>query len=165
VIAYKFLRAGAVGPFSGFAWPVPADGRQGAWVDAAGRPRACERGVHACARADLPVWLDEELWVVELGGSIVNARTKLVAERGRLVRRVAAWNPALAAAFAAVCAERARGFAPEYGDDAERLVVEGAPATTAYVAAHAAARAFGSPAGAVAERAWQADWLATALAL
>jgi hypothetical protein len=73
VIAYKFLQAGGLGPFSGFAWPQP-----GRWVG--GR-------VSACRASDLPIWLHEELWVAELDGAVEEARTKLVAPRGRLLRQ------------------------------------------------------------------------------
>ena len=62
--AYKFLRPGAVGPFSGHRWPVPAGGDPGAWVEAAGGPALC-RGVHGCRVADLPWWVQEELWEAE----------------------------------------------------------------------------------------------------
>jgi hypothetical protein len=56
VIAYKFLRAGRVGPFSGVAWPAP-----GTWLHAAGGGRACDRRVHACRLRDLPEWIDAAL--------------------------------------------------------------------------------------------------------
>jgi hypothetical protein len=49
MIAHKFLRAGRVGPFSGFLWP-----ESGLWVQAAGKTVACRRGLHACRTRDLP---------------------------------------------------------------------------------------------------------------
>ena len=49
VRAYKFLAPGAVGPFSGFAWPT---GTPGPWVEAV--PHTCATGVHACLVEDLP---------------------------------------------------------------------------------------------------------------
>lgn len=166
MIAYKFLAPSAIGVFSGFAWP------RDAWVEAEGPLETCRRGIHACRPEDLPFWLDAELWEVELDGRIVAEERKLVAERGRLRRRLNAW-PALSAEFAAACAERcealaaadeADGFLAGWADDAARLAREGAVATAAYVAAHAAARA-GGPAAQVAERTWQADWLAERLGL
>ena len=63
--ALKALRAGAVGPFSGFRWPTPGDG-PGQWVAAS--PSPCASGVHACLRGQLPLWLHDELWEIELGG-------------------------------------------------------------------------------------------------
>src|SRR3712207_8826950 len=38
MLAYKFLRPGAVGPFSGVRWPAPGTG---AWVEAAGDGATC----------------------------------------------------------------------------------------------------------------------------
>src|SRR5437660_664030 len=62
MIAYKFLRAGRIGPFSRFAWPEP-----GVWVRASASDR-CRRGIHACRMRDLPWWLGQELWEIELDG-------------------------------------------------------------------------------------------------
>ena len=61
MIAYKFLRAGRVGPFSAFQWPEPD-----VWVRAAPELAACRRGIHACRPSDLPWWLADELWEIEL---------------------------------------------------------------------------------------------------
>jgi len=106
MIAYKFLRDGRVGPFSGVAWPA-----EGQWLQAVGGDRACSARVHACRIADLPEWLDHELWRVELDGDVRVDCGKLVADRGRLVDRVAAWDAELMAAFAEACALRARDAA------------------------------------------------------
>ena len=97
MIAYKCLRAGAVGPFSGFRWPQPADGAPGPWV--ASEPSRCASGIHACTAEQLPYWLNWELWQVELDGPIVEGETKLVAPRGRLLGRVDAWGAELQDAF------------------------------------------------------------------
>jgi hypothetical protein len=123
VRSYKFLRAGAIGPFSGFAWPRPAGGGPGPWVEA-NRPRArCRRGVHACRIDDLPWWLAEELWEVELGGEVVAYAHKVAAPRGRLVRRVDGWTAAARHDYAYECAWRTRDRALEAlrGRAAERL--------------------------------------------
>ena len=82
VIAYKFLREGRVGPFSGVAWPA-----EGEWLEATGGDGACSPRVHACRVEDLPEWLDHELWRVELDGDVRVDCGKLVADRGRLVER------------------------------------------------------------------------------
>ena len=111
MIAWKFLRPGAVGPFSGFTWPTPADGQPGPWVDSAGAPAECVAGIHACAVDHLPIWLDAELWVVELDGHVVRGATKLVAPRGRLMSRVAAWSADTAGEFGKACADRAQAHA------------------------------------------------------
>jgi hypothetical protein len=107
VIAYKFLRPGAVGPFSGFAWPVPGDSGPGEWVGASTDEGACRDGVHACGPTQLPFWIWEELWKVELDGPVEEVGRKLRARRGRLVERVDAWSPESAKAFAVSCARRA----------------------------------------------------------
>jgi hypothetical protein len=68
----------------------------------------CRSGVHACARADLPRWIWEELWVAELDGEVESGQHKLRASRGRLVRRVGGWTAPAARDFAEACAWRAR---------------------------------------------------------
>ena len=177
--ALKFLRAGRVGPFSGTAWAAPGAGDEpGAWLGAGGAPSLCRAGVHACRPADLPLWICEELWRVELGGEVTAAPDKLVAPRGRLLGRVEAWDVAAADELASACAARA-GALGDAGDgysadaagcarDASRR--DGAPAfaaaaTCAYIAAHAAAGAAGDPDAYAAERAWQAEWMAERLGL
>jgi hypothetical protein len=111
VRAYKFLQPGEegegfVGPFSGFAWPLPAAGGPGAVV----RSRSPEAtgGVSACRVRDLPYWIHDTLWVIELSGAVVELDVKVVAEAGRLAARVHAWDGATAARFATDCAERLR---------------------------------------------------------
>ena len=106
MIAYKFLADGRVGPFSRAAWPP-----EGEWLEATGGDRACTARVHACRVGDLPEWMDHELWRVELGGDVRLDCGKLVADRGRLVERVVAWDAELMAAFAEACALRARDAA------------------------------------------------------
>jgi hypothetical protein len=192
VIAYKFLRAGGLGPFSGFAWPEP-----GEWVS--GR-------VSACRASDLPIWLDEELWVAELDGSVQEARTKLVAPRGRLLRQVPEWCAVTVGEMALACARRTRshaaavlrasgmsaaaellqafaleelpdaeGLVPHmrprertavgYASDAANAAITGSAPAAAYVATVAAQHASDWPAAAARERAWQARWMRDRLSL
>jgi hypothetical protein len=192
MIAYKFLRAGRLGPFSGFGWPLP-----GEWVSG---------HVNACRASDLPIWLSEELWVAELGGPVEEARTKLVAPRGRLLRQVSEWSEVTAGELAFACARRTRGHAATvlrargmnsaaevlhafgledlpaaeqlveqgsarvrialgYAADAANAAITGAAAAAAYVAMVAAQHAADSPAAAVRERAWQARWMRDRLSL
>jgi hypothetical protein len=106
--AYKYLCAGAVGPFSGHRWPAPAGDEPGPWVDAQGGAGLCRRAVHGCAVAHLPWWLQDELWEAEFDGPITRGRHKIAAPRARLVRRVGAWDAGVANDFAAACAWRAR---------------------------------------------------------
>jgi hypothetical protein len=88
VLAYKFLRAGALGPFSGFRWPEPDPGGPGPWVEARPFRGACGGGIHGCDADHLVYWLNDTLWIIELGGEVVAADRKLIAPRGHLVRRV-----------------------------------------------------------------------------
>jgi hypothetical protein len=190
VIAYKFLRAGGVGPFSGFRWPPPADG-PGPWVEAGDEPRFCERAVHACSVNDLALWLDVELWRVELDGVLSAEHDKLAARRGRLLGRVDAWNAETALEFGAACAQRVAGraaAAARAGADREGWVHRAAglardaadypagragdparpmalAAAAAFIAAEAAAQDEGTADAAVSERAWQGAWIARRLGL
>jgi hypothetical protein len=162
VIAYKCLRSGGVGPFSAFRWPLPADG-PGAWV--AAEPRACASGIHACRVEQLPYWLNWELWEVELAGAVGDTGRKLVAARGRLMRRVEEWDHAMQDAFCRACADRvvARRSADPvlagYADDATQFLDQcEPPAMMALLGARAAEVAQG-PAGRESERRWQGRWL------
>jgi hypothetical protein len=172
VIAFKFLSAGAVGPFTGFRWPTPAGGFPGAWV-ARSRPSEDE-GIHACRPVDLPYWLDKELWVAELDGPVRVGAYQVVADRGRLLRPVDRW-PEAARAFGEWCADRLRDDAAEaptrprrnasaspllrgYVADAAVAAAAGDFAVAAYVAARAAG-AIGGGSAFVAERVRQAAWL------
>jgi hypothetical protein len=103
MLAWKFFSPGAVAPFTGVAWPRP-DGRSAGWVEAQSKPGA---GVHACALEDLPYWIDQELWIVELEGPVTRARRQLVGARGRLIAPVQEW-PSVQAGFTGACIERTR---------------------------------------------------------
>jgi hypothetical protein len=103
MIAYKFLRAGRVGPFSAFQWPEP-----GVWVRAPRSLASCRRGIHACRPRDLPWWLADELWEIELDGPLRPDEHKLIAAAGRLRAQIEAWTPACAQEYADACAWRAQ---------------------------------------------------------
>ena len=103
MIAYKFLRSGRIGPFSAFQWPEP-----GIWVDAPRDLAACKRGIHACRPSDLPWWLADELWEIELDGHVQPDQHKIVAAAGRLRSQIEAWTPACAQEYADACAWRAQ---------------------------------------------------------
>jgi len=165
VTAYKFLRAGSLGPFTGFRWEPDR------WVESGGA-RPCEQGVHACRLDDLPFWINDELWEIELGDDVVAAGRKLVARRGRLVRRVEAWTETAAQELGDTSAARARALAdarPDdamasaYAEDAERRAGQGRAYVATYIAAVAAEHA-GGPEGRDAERAAQAAWFRELLA-
>ena len=102
MIAYKFLRSGRTGPFSGYTWPAP-----GVWVRADRQMVACRRGIHACRISDLPWWLADELWEIELDGRVQVDEHKVLAPAGRLRSRIEEWAPACAQDYADACAWRA----------------------------------------------------------
>jgi len=166
LIAYKFLREGAVGPFSRAAWPQPENGQPGEWVRAT--------GLHACRPVDLPLWIAAELWEAELEEPVHTATTHVVAGAGRLLRRVEGSDAAAAADFAGVCAERTGAIGADgFSNDAKVWAASAAgdariacadAACVAYIAAHAAGVARGPEAG-EREREWQAAWLTARLGL
>lgn len=156
---YKFLGPGRYGVLSGFQWPL------GEWVHARGPLLPGVNGIHGCRIADLPYWVGEVCWVIELDGAVLDCERTVVASRGHLVEPVRAWNPDAQRDFGAACAARHRGFGPA---DADAGWVPYAGA--AYIAAHAAGveasrRGQAYEAGFAAERAWQAAWLAERLGL
>jgi len=103
VDAYKFLAARARQPFTRAQWPAP-----GEWVAAGDDVCDMPSGVRVCRPRDLPYWLDDELWALELDGEIIEERYSLVAPRARLVRQVATWTSATVRELTAACAWRAR---------------------------------------------------------
>lgn len=192
MIAWKFLAAGAVSPFTGFRWPGP-----GEWVTAP--PGDSGRWIHACRTPDLPHWLDEQLWRVELDGPVEASRYQVASPRARLVSRIGGWNASFAREYARTCALRARDLAlphlepalraglgsddlqgivealgrdgaasdaAGYVADAARSALAGRPSAASYVACVLASTlAGGDLAGFEAERGWQARWLVERLGL
>jgi hypothetical protein len=111
VIAYKFLREGPIGPFSGFQWP-----ERGVWVRTREDPASCRAGIHACRVRDLPWWLANELWEIELDGLIPDSRISLLmAGDGAACALIHA-----APMSAYVAAHAARGIGGSLARDAER---------------------------------------------
>jgi hypothetical protein len=106
MIAYKFLRTGRIGPFSGFGWPEP-----GVWVRADNDTARCRTGIHACRTQDLPWWLADELWEVELADPLQVDEHKVLAPAGRLRSPIEGWTPTCARQYAEACAWRARDHA------------------------------------------------------
>jgi hypothetical protein len=163
VIALKFLDEHGAAPFTGYRWPV------GGWVDA-GEIEPCRSGIHALRPRDLPYWLGAQLWEIELEGDVVEQERKLVARRGRLVRRRDEWNPDLLDAFVGnvlVRTRRAYGSVPivsGYVADIERFRALGRTGLAAFAAARAAER-HGGAAAYERERLIQAAWLAERLEL
>lgn len=116
-------------------------------------------GVVAYRAAELPHWVADELWRVELDGDITERAHSLTARRGRVVERIGAWDAAAVGEFAEACLARH----DELGGATN-------PCTAAYMAAHAAG-VLAEEAGASyeeahdAERAWQSAWLSDRLGL
>jgi hypothetical protein len=165
VIAYKFLRSDGRSVFTSFAWPLPADG-PGYWVEAPLDP--CRSGIHACRLTDLPYWAGRVLYEVELDGEVVEEPRKVMASRGRLVRRIAAWEEQRDA-YTRMCADRAhelaRGASLGRWDAVIEPSVPEGPALLGFVAARIAEEIAGSPDAYHAERARQSEWLAERLSL
>jgi hypothetical protein len=113
MIAYKFLKAGAVGLVSGFRWPTPTGGSPGAWVDSAAPLQECESGVHVCRAEDLPYWMYDELWAIEVDGETVEGVNMLIAPRGRLLYLMSGWNRPGQTAFVEACRDRAIALVSE----------------------------------------------------
>jgi hypothetical protein len=178
MLAYKVLRRGRSG-FTGWRWPVPEGDRPGDWVSAAGPLALCQNGIHASTVDQLPQWLGDEIWRIELEGDVLRTEPALVAARARLTGRVAAWDADARLAFCQDCARRAQQIAAEYPAGAELLTEAVEPfsevgdvAEVAYwTALLSAERATGRRDGPdydaafVRERAAQADWLRTELGL
>ena len=163
MIAYKFLRAGGIGRFTGFRWTADT------WIDAE-TADPCRAGIHACQVRDRPIWLDDQLWEIELGGDVVQGDRKIVAARGRLTRRIARWTPDLAHEFGRYCVKRTRErvgsipFLSGFVADVDRFVGQNRIAIAGFAAARAAELRDG-PAAYDAERTAQASWLAEHLGL
>ena len=165
--AYKFLRSDGTSMFTDFRWELP-NGGPGPWVDA--RVDPCRSGVHACLVSDLPVWIGRTLYEIELEGEVVELRSKLVASRGRLLRRIEAWDDEFRDAYTRMCADRAHELASsvsprlEAWDAVVEPSVREGPALLGFVAARIAEEISGTQAY-QAERARQTRWLVDQLGL
>jgi hypothetical protein len=173
VKAYKFLTEDGTGLFSRFRWPAPSGGSglfgrfrgaPGEWVEADVDP--CRSGVHACRVMDLPYWVAPALYEIELDGEVRAEPIKIVASRGRLVRRVSAWNDRTREEYSRRCLARSH----EIAADAPELAAWSAPGTGAgpallgFIAARMAEELGGVDAY-MEERGRQSAWLADLLEL
>jgi hypothetical protein len=167
VRAYKFLTEDGVGVFSRFAWPLP-NGDPGPWVESEVEP--CRAGIHACRVADLPYWLAPTLYELELDGTVEELAVKVVAPRGRLLRRVQGWDPGTQEEYAETCLARVRELAagaPELPAGWAPPSLHASPAACAhlgFVAARIAEELGGSEAY-LTERRRQSAWLVERLRL
>jgi hypothetical protein len=161
VIAYKFLSDDAVGTFSRYRWPI------GEWVEAEVDP--CLSGVHACRPGDLPYWIGPELYEVELDGEVLEQSLKVVAARGRLTRRIDAWNDETREAYSQLCIARAAELAAASSKPLDvwappREASAAGPALMGFIAARIAEETGGVDAYRR-ERARQSAWLVEQLGL
>jgi hypothetical protein len=160
---YKVLDAGGVAPFTRFAWP------DGEWVEAE-TIEPCRSGIHACRVRDLPYWLGSELWEIELDGEVTEQGRKVVAGRGRLVRRITEWNVELLRAFTASCRAETKlrvgsiALLSGYVGDIDRFRSGDRHGLAAFASARAA-ELTGGPRSYERERSRQAAWLADRLGL
>jgi hypothetical protein len=97
----KFLRQGMVSPFTSFRWSTKPE----EWVRA-DQTVPCTTGFHACRRRDLPYWLNDELWEIELAQPVIEAAHKVLAIQARLLHRVESWTSDTALALAEACVGR-----------------------------------------------------------
>lgn len=182
MIVHKFLRSGARGLFSDLIWPTPdpASGTAlpGAWVEAQSGPLVvCHNGVHACLPEQLPYWIAQELWEVELDSEWLETQYAVVARRARLLRHIVAWDAPTQARFAQACVSRAEHavaqaeqptLAQEYLEQARSFSGENTAALASYASAlavSATAPAQEAMACFDAERAQQGRLLAQAVGL
>jgi hypothetical protein len=163
VRAYKFLAADGSGVFSRFRWPLP-NGDPGAWVESEVEP--CRAGIHACRRVDLPYWLAPVLYEIELDGPIDEESIKVVAPRGRLLRRIDAWDDEAQDAYSRMCIARAAELAADglgpWAPTPEDF--DGGPALVGFMTARIAEQLGGVQAY-VDERMRQSAWLVERLGL
>lgn len=116
--AYKVL-SGNRSEFTGTRWPVPVGDRRGDWVVASGPLGLCTNGIHASTVDQLPQWLGDDIWEIELDGEVLRTEPALVAGRARLVRRIDEWDERARLAFCQDCARRAREIAARYPEGSE----------------------------------------------
>lgn len=101
---FKFLAAGATGPFSGFRWPRPSpSGEPGDWTGTTRPLDPCRVGLHLCRAQDLPLWLNAELYLVEADDPVEEYDGFVLTSRARLLRQVTDWSPGTARRFGEAC--------------------------------------------------------------
>ncbi len=110
---FKFLGHDATAPFSGRPWPQPSGGRPGEWMTWPGPRDPCRAGLHVCRLADLPLWMNEELFAVEVDGEVDEYSTFAVTARARLSARIEDWGFETAHRLSDDCAWRTRTLAVE----------------------------------------------------
>jgi hypothetical protein len=129
VRAYKFTAGDAVSVFIRFPWLSPQAGNLAdGWSRR--RRRRCARRAYMPASQAICLTGWDGSWEIELEGDVVKAPYKLVAPRGRLLRRVEGW-PELERPFAEDCAARVQDLAVSELRRAELTNLAAAAASTA----------------------------------
>jgi len=133
-------------------------------VEAEGELVMCENGIHYCdGEKQLLSWLNSQIYEIEVDGEEMRGDDKCIAQRGRLLRRIEAWNECEARLFACDCAEHVlEHFETCYPDDNRpreairmaRRFANGEATDEERAAAWAAAWA------AAGDAAWDAAWAA-----
>jgi len=115
MFAYRFLARGGLGAVNQFVWPLPEGSIPGAWVG----PQAdtTTLGVYAQRLSDLPYWVHDELYRVELRGSVQTLSLGVLASEMRLIERVSGWDESLRRDFGESCVERLRQWADNMHDE------------------------------------------------
>jgi len=129
---YKALDEDGLGPYSYFDWPKPVEDEGGTWapgewVEADGELEMCANGVHYCdGEEQLLPWLNAQIYEIEVDGEEMRGGDKCVTRRGRLLRRITAWDERAARLFACDCAEHVlEHFEKCYpGDDRPREAIK-----------------------------------------
>ena len=193
MVFYKVLSAAGRSCNGGsMQWSLPTQNKDGSWTPGEWTPTIegelveCWNGYHLATLEQLPLWLNERIFVAEVDGDVLASadNDKWIARKVRLVRETA-WDQRAALLFAADCAEHVLHiYEREYQNDSRpRMAIETARKYTngnatreelaaaeaaawaaaraaAEAAAWAAARAAARAAAWAAELEWQSDRLA-----
>lgn len=121
---YKFITKENLGAYSGFNYSeyLPKNGKPGKWLPKLSNITVCLHGYHACTSKSCAVWVDAQLYEVELQGDIVVAHNKVVAERIRFIRKIDQWDERNQRLFSCWCARRALPIY-EAGNAADAIAV------------------------------------------
>ena len=118
-------------------WSLPARSDDGSWTPGEWMPEIegplveCENGYHLATLEQLPLWLNERIFVAEVDGELIESSDgeKWVARKVRLVAETN-WNERIARLFACDCAESdstsfaVAGLFPYQAATKSRCVVE-----------------------------------------
>ena len=177
MVFYKVLNANGRSCNGGsMQWSLPTQNKDGSWTPGEWTPTIegelveCWNGYHLATLEQLPLWLNERIFVAEVDGDVLASadNDKWIARKVRLVRETA-WDQRAALLFAADCAEHVLHlYEREYQNDSRpRMAIETARKYTngnatreELDAARDAARAAAWAAASAAELEWQSNRLA-----